>query len=159
MSESTLPTSSELTTPRHGDSGSPEYVAWIRMVQRCEDRNTKDYHRYGGRGISVCEKWRRSYVAFLKDMGRKPSLSHSLDRIDNSGCYSPENCRWATPTQQARNRRSNKMITHNGEVRCLAEWAELLGFEYKLVRMRMWKNGWSFKKAISTPKRKWPSQQ
>lgn len=96
----------------HGESSgvgnklkTPEYSAWQGMLSRCYNSKVPSYRYYGGRGIQVCERWRRSYTNFLADMGRKPSLTHSLDRIDCNDWYRPENCRWATSTQQNKNRR------------------------------------------------------
>jgi hypothetical protein len=89
---------------------SAEYKIWCYIIKRCENQNDKNYGDYGGRGITVCEKWRRSYPAFLEDMGRRPSIRHSIDRIDNNRGYEPGNCRWATATQQARNRRPRRLL-------------------------------------------------
>lgn len=80
-----------------------EYRSWQKMKRRCDAADDKDFHRYGGRGITICKRWRK-FENFLKDMGRKPSRIHSIDRINNDGNYEPGNCRWATPKQQARNR-------------------------------------------------------
>ena len=95
------------TRQTHGASKLPEYRAWINMKQRCNYVKGKDYKHYGARGISVCERW-DSFSNFLQDMGQKPSKYHSVDRINNELGYYPENCRWATMTDQNNNRRKGK---------------------------------------------------
>jgi hypothetical protein len=95
-----------LISRTHGESKtSVEYDAWTGLINRCYCKTTSRYRDYGERGISVCPEWRHSYESFLADMGRKPSPRHSIDRINNDGDYEPSNCRWATPSQQAFNRR------------------------------------------------------
>ena len=88
-----------------GFSRFPEYVVWAGMIARCEYQKGQNFHRYGGRGITVCERWRKSFLAFLEDMGRRPAPHLTLDRINNDGNYEPGNVRWATRKEQMSNRR------------------------------------------------------
>ena len=116
---------------------SPEYRTWCSIIKRCCNKNSPDYCRYGGRGIRICKKWRNSYEAFLTDMGRRPSKDYSIDRIDNNGHYCPTNCRWATRTEQCRNRRDNKKLTVNGVTKVLAEWSEISGTKSSTISIRL----------------------
>lgn len=137
-----------LTT--HGMSKTPTYTAWFRMRRRCDNKKDKHHWKYyGGRGIKVCPRW-ESFENFLEDMGERPSAKHSLDRINNDGNYSPENCKWSTRTEQARNKRSNHLLTINGETRCVKEWATIRGVLYQTILTRL-DRGWSEEEAIMTP--------
>jgi hypothetical protein len=139
----------------HGDSSngsiSAEYRTWSGMVNRAtsEVSSAKDYPKYRGRGIKVCDRW-RVFENFLSDMGRKPTPSHSLDRIDNDGSYCPENCRWATRSEQQRNTRSNRLLTYKGETRCLTEWAEVKGVRRHVLNNRV-RLGWTTEQILETP--------
>lgn len=104
-----------------------EYTTWYSMIRRCVSPTDWSFPRYGGRGITVCDRWRDSFAAFYADMGPKPTPKHSIDRIDNNGPYSPENCRWATPTEQGRNSRRNRVIEAFGERLCPSAWEEKTG--------------------------------
>ena len=106
---------------------SSEYRIWVGMITRCTNQNCDAFPRYGGRGITVCGRWRESFENFLADIGTRPSKSHSIDRINNNKGYEPGNVQWATTKQQARNRRSNHFLTFLGKTQSIAEWAEELG--------------------------------
>lgn len=127
---------------------SPEYGTWVNINTRCTNSNIPDYFRYGGRGITVCPEW-SSFEQFLADMGPRPSPHHTIERLDNDGPYAPDNCRWATRTEQARNRRSNRKITYAGETLCLSEWAERTGLRIHTILMRL-KRGWSVEQTLTT---------
>lgn len=114
---------------KHGEGKcvTKEYRAWADMKNRCYSSSSKIYKFYGGRGISVCEKWISSYEIFLQDMGRAPTVKHSLDRFpDKNGNYEPRNCRWATPKEQQNNIRSNVFVEYNGESLTKAQWRSRL---------------------------------
>lgn len=129
----------------------PTYVCWFSMKARCYNPRTINYADYGGRGITVCQRWRESFANFLADMGQRPADGMELDRKDNNGNYTPANCRWVTAKVNARNRRSNRMLTYRGETHTMAEWAEIAGLPQRILKARM-KLGWSVEEAISRPK-------
>lgn len=137
----------------HGKSDSKPYNSWVSMKARCENEGNTEYSRYGARGIKVCERWRNSFAEFWKDMGSTYRDGMSIDRIDVNGDYCPENCRWATPVEQANNKRNNFYISRNGETKSLAEWCRICGLRYKSVHARI-KAGWDIETALSTPIRK-----
>lgn len=133
---------------KHGQKHSPEYASWSLMRDRCNNKNNKNFAWYGGAGIKVCEAW-DDFSVFLSDMGYRPSAAHSIDRWpDQAGNYGPSNCRWATRTEQARNRRSTKLLEHNGITRPLAEWAEIFGIDYSILNKRIWR-GWPVERALT----------
>jgi len=124
---------------KHGMYRTRVYKTWQQMRQRCENPNDTAYHRYGGRGIKVCDRW-QDFSNFLEDMG-EPYDWQSLDRLDNNGDYTPDNCRWATIEEQQNNIRSNRLITHEGETQTLAQWARETGIAYHVLKYRL-NHGW-----------------
>lgn len=133
---------------KHGASGTLEYKAWHSMIQRCTNPRNHKWHRYGGRGITVCERW-LSYEAFLEDMGPRP-FGMTIDRRENDGNYEPGNCRWATQPQQARNRSTNKFVIVDGEALTVSEASRLLGPNRLTVSRRI-RDGWTPDNAVSAP--------
>lgn len=140
------------TCRRHGLSRLPEYRAWQTMRLRCHAPTNAAFPSYGGRGITVCDAWRDSPEAFLRDMGRKPSAAHELDRIDNDRGYEPGNCRWVLRTTNDRNRRSNRLLTHAGETLPLVAWSERMGIASDVTTKRL-DAGWPAERALTTPVR------
>lgn len=139
--------------PRHGQSRKKIHRCWQGILQRCHNTNNSNYSKYGARGIKVCERWRQSFEAFLKDMGHPPSPLHSIGRIDNNGDYEPNNCQWETPFQQSRNTRATRLLTHAGKTMCVADWATETGLNVITIHKRL-RIGWSVSAALTTPVRK-----
>lgn len=129
----------------------PIYRSWNHMKDRCLNPNSDYYHDYGGRGISVCEKWMR-FNGFLEDMGASHKVGLTIDRIDNNGNYEPGNCRWADKKTQANNKRGNVAITVNGVTKNLAEWITIYGISRKTFHRRKSILGMSDVDALSTPR-------
>lgn len=120
-----------------GGGETPEYGAWHQMIQRCCNPSHHGHAHYGGRGITICDRWRNSFPSFLADMGLRPSSGHSIDRFpNNDGNYEPGNVRWATLSEQARNKRVNIWVKHGGERRLLIEVCEETGMKYETVMSR-----------------------
>ena len=133
---------------KHGMRFTKTYRVWRAMNQRCQDETQESHHLYGGRGIIVCERWRK-FESFFADMGECPA-NGSIDRIDTNGNYEPGNCRWATQKEQCRNKRNNVMLTHQGKTMSVIEWSELLGVSAMLIYKRI-RRGWDDEKALTTP--------
>lgn len=121
-------------------SSTREYQIWKSMRKRCRNPRDKDYHKYGARGIGVCERW-SSFQSFLADMGPAPE-GKTLDRVDNDGDYGPSNCRWSTPMQQSRNTRINRWLTHEGRTMCATDWSAELGLGRGTLQCRI-ARGWT----------------
>ena len=135
--------------PSHGMRDSPEYSVWRSMINRCENPKSPSYESHGARGIKVCDRWRGDFSNFFGDMGPRPSGAHSIDRIDNNGNYEHENCRWATATQQQRNKRTSTAITHDGKTLTAVEWSEITGIKAGTIASRA-RKGWDDSKCVST---------
>jgi len=137
-----------------GLHGTPEYGIHRAMVARCHNPKTANFHNYGGRGIKVCKRWRKSFLVFIEDVGRRPSPELTLDRIDNDGNYEPGNVRWADRVTQARNRRTPAVVrdlTFRGETLPLSVWARKMGLDPRVVRQRIAKLDWTTERALITP--------
>lgn len=128
---------------------SQEYNIWIKMKQRCADKTNK---LYGGRGISVCKEWSNSFEAFYSDIGPRPGIEFSIERIDNDGNYAPSNCKWATRTEQARNRRSNVVLSAYGVSMTITEWAGILEVPSSRLNARKMRHKWSDHDTLFTAK-------
>jgi hypothetical protein len=129
------------------DRSDPTYLSWVAMRSRCRNPKDSSYARYGGRGISVCERW-SSYALFLADMGFRPEET-SIDRIDVNGNYEPGNCRWATQRQQHNNRRDNHVIQWDGRSQTLTQWARELGIGWATLLSRL--DRWGLPRAFTEP--------
>jgi hypothetical protein len=137
----------------HHTGGKPTRTmkSWLSMKQRCFNPNVPDFSRYGGQGITVCERWRNSFANFLADMGERPQ-GMTLDRIDNEGDYTPENCRWATESAQQRNTSVSIYLTINGETRSIMEWAKIAVVHVGTMRRRF-HAGWAHEDIVFRPSR------
>lgn len=137
---------------RHGRSGTPEYLSWAGMFQRCNNANNVRYHRYGARGISVCERW-KDFAIFFADMGERPSSAHTLERIDGNGNYEPGNCKWATKADQNRNKCDNRYIEYKGQRLTVMDASKLAGLSFGGLKFRL-NQGWDIDRAMETPPKK-----
>lgn len=124
---------------KHGMKGTPEYKVWKGINARCNNPNGAGWANYGGRGISVCQRWsgEHGFSNFISDMGLRPSDKHTIDRIDNNGNYEPKNCRWATRSQQMMNTRKSRMMTFDGCTKSMKQWSIDLGIPYGRILNRV----------------------
>jgi hypothetical protein len=127
-----------------------EYRVWARIIQRCTDSNDHRFHHYGGRGITVCDRWRHSFPAFYADMGPRPTPTHTIERINNNGHYEPANCVWLPRSAQSRNKRDNRPLTFRGRTQLLTDWANELGINKTTLFLRL-KRGWSVERTLTAP--------
>lgn len=144
--------STKLTTHGEASRRTPEYRTWNAMKTRCFNERDKDFVRYGAKGITVCDRWlgENGFEAFLSDMGRRPSARHSIDRFPNQGGnYEPGNCRWATSEEQARNRRDNRLLSHNGKTEPVSQWSDDTSLPQAVITGRL-KRGWTVAQALDT---------
>ncbi len=135
---------------KHGMRWTPEYQSWLGMKQRCSNPKKREFQNYGGRGIRVCPEWTVSFSAFFTYVGNRPTIKHSLDRIDVNGDYEPGNVRWATQKEQIDNTTVVKMVTINGRTQSQAAWGREMGLSNGQITGRI-KSGWGQIEAIVTP--------
>jgi hypothetical protein len=137
---------------RHGHAPktgtTKTYNAWMSMLNRCTNRSQDSYYLYGGRGITVCDRW-LLFDNFLQDMGEPPSREHSLDRMNSELGYFPANCRWALPIEQANNKRNNVRLAYAGKSQTIAEWARESGMPYDRLWQRIKLLDWSVERALT----------
>lgn len=124
-----------------------EYASWSGMIQRCENPNVAQYADYGGRGITVCSRWRYAFAAFLQDMGPKPFKGATIERKDNNGNYELANCMWADKITQCNNKRNNRVIEHDGQSHTLQEWSRITGIDRNTIATRL-NYGWDVATAL-----------
>lgn len=136
----------------HGLTQTRVYQAWLHMKQRCYYTGNRNYQNWGGRGIAVCDRWRDNFEAFLADVGERPSLQHSLDRIDPNGNYEPGNVCWRTHIEQRHNRRDVVLIEYQGRSQLLIGWARELHVQVGTLKQRL-RHGWSVERTMTTPVR------
>jgi len=133
----------------HGASYTPEYRVWNGMIQRCNNTNEYSYKNYGGRGITVCDRWLHSFENFYADMGSRPSDNHTIERRVNDGNYESNNCYWATKIEQANNRRSNHFVTYKGIKYTITELARCVNMDYATLYRRIVAMEWSVEDAVA----------
>jgi len=136
---------------KHKMSNSKEFKILQGMKKRCYNKNCKAYKNYGGRGITICDCWLESFENFYRDMGPRPTNKHQIERINNNDGYYKENCKWATPKEESRNKRNNIWITYKNETKILKDWSIILKISYPLLRSRIVNYGWDIERAFTSP--------
>ena len=145
------PACREASHPAKGQSGKhPLFNIWKAMIQRCENPNHTWYSRYGGRGIRICDEWRADFEAFARHMGERPSLEHTVDRVDPDGNYEPGNCRWLTISEQQNNRANTIHFEWQGRTWTIKEACAATGIEHATMAYR-YNNGWSPDEMMAIP--------
>lgn len=134
----------------HGKTESSLYARWRAIKSRCKNPNARAYENYGGRGIRICKEWDESFEAFAEYVGDPPGPKHTIGRIDNDGHYEPGNVQWETYSQQNRNKRSTRFLTHKGKTKSVSDWAEITGISYDVIWGRIGL-GWNDDRILSTP--------
>lgn len=141
----------------HGKCNTLEFKSWCSMKARCYIPSVTQYGDYGGRGITVCDRWLESFENFLEDMGTRPTPKHTVERVNNDGNYEPGNCVWATKKEQMQNTRRSRKLTLNGETLTLSAWSERTGISRLTISSRVNKFGWSPEMALTVqPKNPYP---
>jgi len=144
------------TTNGAASKRTSTYMSWSSMMSRCKNTNSHAYPSYGGRGITVCQRW-ASFNYFLEDMGERPPGT-TLDRKDNDQGYTKENCRWEDQKTQSRNTRSNRLVSYGGVAKPISWWSEAMGWPHHVIASRL-RAGWSDLKSLTTPRERFKEQQ
>lgn len=150
-----LYTVSRRKATRHGNGAARAngYTSWVGMRNRCYCTTDKNYAQYGGRGITVCDRWmdeNNGYLNFIADIGNRPTDKHSVERINVNGNYEPSNCKWATATEQNNNKSDNTFLTHKNETKTISQWAREMDIPHRTIRARIRYN-WSVEDVLETP--------
>jgi hypothetical protein len=142
---------------KHGMHRHPVYAVYSAMIQRCCNSNNESYHRYGGRGITVCDRWRHgegglsAFECFFMDMADRPTSKHTLERKKNDEGYNPDNCKWATRKEQQSNIRSNVKVAFDGREVTLSELSRMSSVHFDTLKYRIFKKGWPVVRAVTAP--------
>lgn len=134
---------------KHGLARTRTHRIWCKMKERCHNPNSINFARYGGAGVTVCERWKASFEAFLYDMGECPGPEFSIERRDSRKGYFKNNCKWATVLEQSNNKRNNVVVEYQGQSKTVAQWCRDLRLNYHLVRQRIYRDKWTPERAFA----------